>query len=85
MYADFGAGIPLTPILELDLPRHLDGRSTRFSGLEILGEFNEIAFKQTLEDCYLSDEIIAHYQKQVQQYLREEIVNVGSVGEPRHG
>ena len=73
LYADFGAGIPPTPMLELDLPRHLDGRSTRFSGLEILGEFNEIAFKQTLEDCYLSDEILAHYQKQVQQYLREEV------------
>ena len=73
LYADFVAGIPPTPIIDLDLPRHLDGRPERFSGLEILGEFDELAFKQTLEDCCLCDEILAHYQKQVQQYLREEV------------
>ena len=73
LYADFVAGIPSAPMIELDLPRHLDGRPERFSGVEILGKFDEIAFKQTLEDCCLSAEILTHYQKQVKQYLREEV------------
>jgi hypothetical protein len=73
LYGDFVAGIPITPFLELDLPRHLDGRPKRFSGLEVVGEFDETALKQTLEDCCLADAMISQYQQQVKQYLMEEV------------
>ncbi|MFN6517087.1 MAG: GTP-binding protein [Nostoc sp. CreGUA01] len=73
LYADFVAGIPTTDFLELDLPRHLEGRPQRFSGIEILGKsLDESAIKQTLEDCYLSEIAIAQYQQQVKQILIEE-------------
>lgn len=73
LYGDFVAGTPSTPFMELDLPRHLDGRPKRFSGLEIVGEFDETALKQTLEDCCLADAMILQYQQQVKQYLMEEV------------
>ncbi|HIK05325.1 MAG TPA: GTP-binding protein [Trichormus sp. M33_DOE_039] len=73
LYADFVAGIPATEFLELDLPRHLEGRPQRFSGLEILGNnLEESAMKQTLEDCYLSEVAITQHQQQVKQILLEE-------------
>lgn len=75
LYADFILGLPTTDFLELDLPRHLEGRPQRFSGLEVLGEnLDESAMKQTLQDCYLSDAAIAQYQEQVKQILIEETI-----------
>lgn len=71
LYGDFVVGIPPTPFMELDLPRHLDGRPKRFSGLEVVGEFDETALKETLEDCCLPDAMISQYQEQVKQYLME--------------
>lgn len=72
LYADFVAGVPSTEFLELDLPRHLEGRPQRFSGLEVLGnKLDESAMKQTLEDCYLSEVTITQYQQQVKQILQE--------------
>jgi len=73
LYGDFVAGIPPVPFIELDLPRHLDGRPKRFSGLEVVGEFDETPLKQTLEDCCLPDAMISQYQQQVKQYLMEEV------------
>ena len=73
LYADFVAGVPSTDFLELDLPRHLEGRPQRFSGIELLGQnLDESAIKQTLEDCYLSTVGIEQYQEQVKQILVEE-------------
>ncbi|MCF2149304.1 GTP-binding protein [Desmonostoc muscorum LEGE 12446] len=75
LYADFVAGIPAIDFLELDLPRHLEGRPQRFSGIEILGQsLDESAIKQTLEDCYLSEIAVAQYQQQVKQILIEETI-----------
>jgi G3E family GTPase len=75
LYADFVEGVPATDFLELDLPRHLEGRPQRFSGIEIWGKnLDELAIRQTLQDCYLSETAIAQYQEQVKQILIEEIV-----------
>lgn len=74
LYADFAAGVPATDFLELDLPRHLEGRPQRFSGIEVLGQnLDESAMRQTLGDCYLSEVAITQYQEQVKQILMEEI------------
>ncbi|WP_066425960.1 GTP-binding protein [Anabaena sp. 4-3] len=73
IYCDFVAGVPQTDFLELDLPRHLEGRPQRFSGLEIVGEnLDKAALKQTLSDCCLSDAAIVQYQQQVKEILLEE-------------
>ena len=73
LYADFVAGIPATDFLELDLPRHLEGRPQRFSGMEVLGQsLDESAIRQTLQDCYLSETALGQYQEQVKQILIEE-------------
>lgn len=73
LYADFVAGIPATDFLELDLPRHLEGRPQRFSGMEVLGQsLDESAIRQTLQDCYLSETALAQHQEQVKQILIEE-------------
>lgn len=75
LYADFVLGVPTIDFLELDLPRHLEGRPQRFSGLEVWGQkLDESAIKQTLQDCYLSDGAIAQYQEQVKQILIEETI-----------
>jgi hypothetical protein len=75
LYGDFVAGVPNADFLELDLPRHLEGRPQRFSGLEVWGKhLDEAAIKETLQDCYLSDAAIAQYQTQVKQILIEESI-----------
>jgi hypothetical protein len=73
IYGDFVAGVPETDFLELDLPRYLEGRPQRFSGVEIWGQnLDELAIKSTLQDCYLSAAAITQYQEQVKQILQEE-------------
>lgn len=70
IYCDFVAGVPQTDFLELDLPRHLEGRPQRFSGLEVVGaNLDQAALKQTLSDCCLSDAAILQYQQQVKEIL----------------
>lgn len=69
-YFDFAAEFKETAHEELALPRWLEGRPQRFSGIEIVGEnLDEIALGQTLEDCCLSETILLHYQQQVKQAL----------------
>ncbi|MFH7030627.1 MAG: GTP-binding protein [Heteroscytonema crispum UTEX LB 1556] len=73
LYGDFVAGVPSTDFLELNLPRHLEGRPQRFSGMEVSGQnLDEVAMKQTLQDCCLSESAIWQYQQQVKQILLEE-------------
>lgn len=73
IYGDFVAGVPAIDFLELDLPRHLEGRPQRFSGMEVWGQnLDESAIRQTLQDCYLSEAAIKQYQEQVKQILIEE-------------
>jgi hypothetical protein len=70
LYCDFVAGIPQTDFLELDLPRHLQGRPQRFSGLEVVGnKLDQAGLKQTLSDCCLPETAILQYQEQVRQVL----------------
>ncbi|MEA5596865.1 GTP-binding protein [Rivularia sp. UHCC 0363] len=72
IYCDFVADVPQADFLELNLPRHLEGRPQRFSGIEVVGEnLHEDALKQTLSDCFLSDSLIKQYQQQVKQMLLE--------------
>ncbi|BAZ84344.1 CobW C-terminal domain-containing protein [Dolichospermum compactum] len=72
LYCDFVNGVPQIDFLELDLPRHLQGRPQRFSGIEIVGKnLDETALKATLSDCCLSESLIFQYQQQVQQILLE--------------
>ncbi|MUG94527.1 GTP-binding protein [Scytonema sp. UIC 10036] len=74
LYADFVSGVPSTEFLEFNLPRYLEGRPKRFSGIEVLGQnLDEAAMHQTLEDCCLSEVAIRQYQQQVKQILLEEI------------
>lgn len=72
LYCDFVSGVPQTDFLELNVPRYLEGRPQRFSGIEIAGkDLNETALKATLSDCCLSESMILQYQQQVQQILLE--------------
>ncbi|MCM0592997.1 MAG: GTP-binding protein [Gloeotrichia echinulata DVL01] len=73
LYGDFVADVPQTDFLELDLPRYLEGRPQRFSGLEVVGtNLDEAALRQTLSDCCLSDVAILQYQQQVKEILLQE-------------
>ena len=72
LYCDFIAGVPQTDFLELDLPRYLEGRPQRFSGIEVVGKnLDEATLRQTLPDCCLSDAAILQYQQQVKEILLE--------------
>lgn len=74
LYADFTAGVSKSDFIELNSPRHLEGRPQRFSGLEILAEnLDEVNLRQTLQDCCLSESAILYYQEQTKQLLKEEI------------
>jgi Cobalamin synthesis protein cobW C-terminal domain len=73
LYADFVAGVPSPEFIELNLPRNLEGRPERFSGMEVLGEnLDAVVIKQTLEDCCLSDAAILQAQEQVKEALLDE-------------
>ena len=60
---DFVNSLPGTAYTELKLPRWLQGRPNRFSGLEVVGHgLDEAAIAATLKDCYLSDSLLASHQ-----------------------
>lgn len=70
LYFDFVAGLAETTYLELNLPRWLNGRPDRFSGIEVVGEaLDREAIGQTLEACCLNDRAIAYYQEQIKNSL----------------
>lgn len=59
-----------TTYLELNLPRWLNGRPDRFSGIEVVGEAPDSAMMaQTLKDCCLESQAIAYYQQQIKNSL----------------
>jgi len=73
VYGDFVAGMQPKEFDELNLPRWLEGRPQRLSGIEVWGnQLDETAIAQTFQDCCLSDVAIRHYQQQVQEMLAEE-------------
>ncbi len=58
---------------ELNLPRNLEGRPDRFSGIEVLGsELDTGAIVETLKLCFLKDDQVVAYQAQVRSALQEE-------------
>ncbi|MBF2028191.1 MAG: GTP-binding protein [Oscillatoriales cyanobacterium C42_A2020_001] len=70
LYFDFVAGLAEPTYLELDLPRWLNGRPDRFSGIEVVGEaFDQETLAQTLKDCCLEEQAIAYYQQQIRDSL----------------
>jgi len=72
-YGDFMPDKPKLEFQPLDLPRWLDGRPTRKSGFEIVGnnlDRQEIA--QTIRDCCLPESAINYYQQQVKESLVNE-------------
>jgi len=68
-YVDFVDGLPGIEYAELNLPRWLDGRPERFSGIEVVGkDLEEELIAQALLDSCLPDEAIAQYQAQYKAY-----------------
>ena len=80
-YVDFVAGIPGLEYTELKLPRWLEGRPGRPSGLEVVGyDLQQILIKETLLLACLSDEVLVQYQRQYrQQYELDETQTGGLV------
>jgi hypothetical protein len=70
LYFDFVAGLAEITYLELNLPRWLNSRPDRFSGIEVVGEaLDQEAIAQTLKACCLNDQAIAYYQQQIKNLL----------------
>ncbi|MEM8610726.1 MAG: GTP-binding protein [Cyanobacteria bacterium P01_H01_bin.105] len=71
-YVDFVEGMPGLEYTELKLPRWLEGRPSRLSGLEVVGyNLQQNTIKETLLVTCLSDEILAQYQRQYQQHYEQ--------------
>jgi len=60
--------------IELRLPRWLEGRPQRFSGIEVVGAgLDNSEMIKSITDCCLSDEIIQNYQQQIK---RSQLISV---------
>ncbi len=71
-YLNFVAGLSEIPDLELNLPRWLQGRPERFSGIEVVGAgLDQEAIAQTLKDCCLEEQAILYYQQQIKDLLQQ--------------
>ena len=71
-YVDFVTGMPGLEYTELKLPRWLDGRPSRPSGLEVLGvNLQQTPIKETLLVACLADEVLTHYQRQYRQHYEQ--------------
>ena len=72
-HIDFVKGLPGIEYTELNLPRWLDGRPERFSGIEVVGwNLEKGLIAETLLDGCLADEAIAHYQEQYKTLMADE-------------
>jgi len=69
-HLDFVNSLPGSAYTELNLPRWVQGRPARFSGIEVVGQaLDEGAIAATLKDCYLSDSLLAAHQATLQDSL----------------
>ena len=60
---NFTSGLEGSEYHSLNVPLCLDGRPQGFSGLEVVGEnLDGAGIKETLQDCFVADEILAQYQ-----------------------
>ncbi|NJL49295.1 MAG: GTP-binding protein [Leptolyngbyaceae cyanobacterium SM2_5_2] len=67
---DFVSGLPGSAYTELNLPRWVQGRPSRFSGIEVVGQgLDEGAIATTLKDCYLSDSLLTTHQAMLRDSL----------------
>lgn len=72
-YFSFGIGYPDATYFELPLTPVLNGRPTRFSGLEVVGDrLQAQVIMETLQDCGLDDHALAYYQEQIRSQLSTE-------------
>ncbi|MBP0000539.1 MAG: GTP-binding protein [Cyanobacteria bacterium SID2] len=72
-HIDFVEGLPGIEYTELSIPRWLEGRPDRFSGLEVVGwNLEKKIIAQTLLAGCLSDGAIAHYQEQYKALISSE-------------
>jgi hypothetical protein len=72
-YFNYVAGLPNTQYVELNVPRWVEGRPERLSGIEITGkDFDQKGIAATLNDCGLEDAAIAYYQAQIKESLGEQ-------------
>lgn len=72
-YGDFMPGRPELEFKPLDLPRWLNGRPTRQSGFEIVGNnLDQQEIAQTIRDCCVPESAINYYQQQVKESLATE-------------
>jgi len=70
-YVDFVEGLPGIEYTELSIPRWLEGRPDRFSGIEVVGwNLEQKIIAQTLLAGCLSDGAIAHYQEQYKALIQ---------------
>ena len=69
-YIDFVEGMADSIYVPLNLPRWLEGRPERFSGIEVVGRgFDSPAIAQSLSDCCLTEQVILYYQEHHRQSL----------------
>ncbi|WP_298612363.1 GTP-binding protein [uncultured Thermosynechococcus sp.] len=69
LYIDFVKGLSGIEYTDLKLPRWLEGRPNRLSGLEVIGyDLQQTTIAKTLLVTCLSDSILAQYQQQYQQH-----------------
>jgi hypothetical protein len=72
---NYVASLENTDYEELNVPCWVDGRPTRFSGIEVVGNgLDEAAIAETLRDCCLDDAAIAHYQAQLKTSSSEALL-----------
>ncbi|NER38839.1 MAG: GTP-binding protein [Oscillatoria sp. SIO1A7] len=72
-YIDFVKGLSGIEYSELAIPRWLEGRPERFSGIEVVGwNLEKKIIAETLVAGCLSDDAIAHYQEQYKAIMASE-------------
>ncbi len=72
-HVDFVKGLPGIEYTELGIPRWLEGRPDRFSGIEVVGwNLEKKTIAQTLLAGCLSDGAIAQYQEQYKSLMKSE-------------
>lgn len=72
-HIDFAAGLSGIEYTELAIPRWLDGRPDRFSGIEVVGwNLQKDAIAETLVVGCLEDNVLQSYQQQYKQMSDQE-------------
>jgi G3E family GTPase len=73
-HLDFMNSLPGNAYTELNLPRWVQGRPNRFSGIEVVGQgLDEGAITANLKDCYLSDSLLAAHQVTLKEAVHPEV------------